>query len=53
MGMNTKDAPDQVMAMIDLLELATSSNWQTVYAPKDSGASAQSKPQGGRVYEEL
>lgn len=49
----TKNAPDQVMAMIDLLELATSSNWQTVYASKDSGASAHSKPQGGRVYEEL
>lgn len=49
----TRGAPDRVAAMIDILELATSSNWQTVYASKDSNASAQLKPQGGRVYEEL
>lgn len=49
----TKDAQNRVAAMIDLLELATSSNWQTVYAPKESTPSAPAKPQGGREYEEL
>lgn len=46
------NAAYRVDAMIDLLETATSSNWQTVYASKDRPAKTQ-KPQGGRVYEEL
>lgn len=49
----TRNAPNRVSAMIDLLELATSSNWQTVYAPNDGKCSKPAKPQGGRVYEEL
>lgn len=49
----TRDTPNRVAAMIDILELATSSNWQTVYAPKDASSTVPAKPQGGRVYEEL
>ena len=49
----SKNAPDIISAMIDLLEQATSSNWQTVYAPKDGRTVAPAKPQGGRVYEEI
>ena len=49
----TKDTPNRVAAMIDILELATSSNWQTVYAPKESVSSAPQKPQGGSVMIEI
>lgn len=49
----TKDAADRIDAMIDLLDTATSSGWQTVYAAKDRPAAKAQKPQGGRVYEEL
>lgn len=49
----SKTSPNPVAEMIDMLELATSSNWQTVYAPKEGKAVMSPKQQGGRVYEEL
>ena len=49
----TDKAAYRVDAMIDLLETATSSNWQTVYEAKSHSAAKAQKPQGGRVYEEL
>lgn len=49
----TRDTPNRVAAMIDILELATSSNWQTVYAPKDANPAAPAKPQGGSVMIEI
>lgn len=47
----TDNAAYRVDAMIDLLETATSSNWQTVYAHKDRPAKTQKT--AGRVFEEL
>ena len=49
----TTEAADRVYAMIDLLEMATSSNWQTVYAPKANQGTKAAKPQAERVYEDL
>ena len=49
----SKTSPNLVAEMIDMLELATSSNWQTVYAPKEGKSVMPAKQQGGRVYEEL
>lgn len=49
----TSGASDRVEAMVDLLETATSSNWQTVYAPKAHQGTKAAKPQAERVYEDL
>lgn len=44
------DAADPLGNMIDMLDTAVSSNWQTVYSPKGNAAPKGQKP-GGRVYE--
>ncbi len=49
----SQNAPYMIDAMIDILETATSSNWLTVYKPKEQNTGRAQKPQGGRVYEEL
>lgn len=49
----TAGAADRVDAIIDLLETATSSNWQTVYAPKSHQSGKVASPQTERVYEDL
>ena len=46
-------ARDPLQLMVDLLDTATSSGWQSVYPPK-SGPPRSAQPQSsGRVYEEL
>ncbi len=45
----TQDSQDQLMGMVDLLDDATSNNWQSIYPPKQ--AQDRSTTQGGRVYE--
>ena len=49
----TKDAPNRVATMIDMLELATSSNWQTVYATKEINYAAPAKKESGSVMIEI
>ncbi len=44
---------DPVGAIIDMLDTATSSGWQSVYPPKTGAPAKGQKPQGGRCYEEL
>lgn len=44
---------DPVGMMIDMLDAATSSGWQSVYPPKGCPGAAQQKPKSGRCYEEL
>lgn len=48
----TKYAGTNIRTMIDLLDTATASGWQSIYPPKD-GATPRSAPKktGGRVYE--
>lgn len=46
----SQKAADPLGCMIDLLDTAVSSNWQTVYPPKGAAALEGQKP-GGRVYE--
>lgn len=41
------------LTMIELLDLATTNNWQSVYPSKDAPVPRQSNPRPGRVYEEL
>lgn len=45
----TQNSWDQLMGMVDLLDDATSNNWQSIYPPKQ--AQDRSTTQGGRVYE--
>ena len=45
----TLDSQDQLMGMVDLLDDATSNNWQSIYPPKQT--QNRSPTQGGRVYE--
>lgn len=47
----SKGTADPLECMIDMLDTAVSSNWQTVYQPKGSNAVNGQKPAGGRVYE--
>lgn len=49
----TDGSQDPIGMMIDMLDTATSSGWQSVYPPKGSSAATQKKPQSGRCYEEL
>ena len=46
-------AGEDVGCMIDLLDTATSSGWQSVYPPKSAQSRAAPQSSGGRVYEEL
>ena len=45
----TQNSRDQVLGMVDLLDDATSNNWQSIYPPKQTHDRAPA--QGGRVYE--
>lgn len=49
----TDGLPDPVTAMIEMLDLATTNNWQSVYPPKDAPSTKTVKSRAGRVYEEL
>lgn len=44
---------DQAGTIIDMLDTATSSGWQSVYPPKTGAPVKQQRSQGGRCYEEL
>ena len=46
-------AGTSIAAMIDMLDTATSSGWQSVYPPKNGSARAAPQKKSGRVYEEL
>ena len=50
----SKDASDPLECMIDMLDTAVSSNWQTVFPPKGNAANRhQQAPSEGRVYKEI
>lgn len=44
---------DPHLTMIELLDLATTNNWQSVYPSKDAPVPCPTNPRPGRVYEEL
>lgn len=43
----------QANIMLDMLDTATSSNWQSVYVPKDGSPEPSPRKSGGRTWEEL
>lgn len=45
----SKDHPDRLSAMVDLLDLSTTNNWQSIYPPKNTQAATPARI--GRVYE--
>lgn len=47
----SKEYADPLSVMIDMLDTATSSNWQSVFPPKGTTTAVPQKPTGGRVYE--
>lgn len=49
----TTDSRDPIAAMIDLLDTATSSGWQSVYLAKNNQPRAAPKKAEGRVYQEI
>lgn len=49
----TSGLRDPHIAMIELLDLATTNNWQSVYPSKEQSVPWKTNPRPGRVYEEL